>query len=123
MFATYFTNLLVWVAGNVYFFVFAHRLLLTLNLQDNLLEIPIGFSVAMSCVLGNRIILNVRQVNKELVESKRAQTELEGTQPGTKYSSAYPSSENVRGALSDIEMSQLRSMRAASSHGHSHIVV
>ncbi|GLB38914.1 hypothetical protein LshimejAT787_0600760 [Lyophyllum shimeji] len=49
MFATYLTNLLVWITAS-----------------QNLLEIPIGFSVALSCVMGNHIVLNVRQVNREL---------------------------------------------------------
>ncbi|KAK1233532.1 hypothetical protein PQX77_003343 [Marasmius sp. AFHP31] len=31
----------------------------------NLVEVPIGWSIAMSCVLGNRVILNVRRVEQE----------------------------------------------------------
>lgn len=47
--ATYMTCLLVWIAG-----------------PTSLLEVPIGFSVAMSCVLANRLILNVREMNRNL---------------------------------------------------------
>jgi len=32
---------------------------------DTLIEIPIGFSVAMSCVMGNRLLLNTREVVRE----------------------------------------------------------
>ncbi|PPQ68733.1 hypothetical protein CVT24_007560 [Panaeolus cyanescens] len=51
--ATYLTCLLVWIAAPV-----------------TLLEVPIGFSLAMSCVLSNRIVLNVRQVSQEINASK-----------------------------------------------------
>ncbi|KAF5337825.1 hypothetical protein D9758_015718 [Tetrapyrgos nigripes] len=57
MLATYLTCLLVWVIGTT-----------------DMLEIPIGFSIAMSCVLGNRVILNVRLANREIEESKVAAT-------------------------------------------------
>jgi hypothetical protein len=53
MFAAYLTNMLIWVAG-----------------PQSLLELPIGFSVALSCVMGNRLILNIRDVNREIGESK-----------------------------------------------------
>ncbi|KAF9029096.1 hypothetical protein BDZ89DRAFT_732617 [Hymenopellis radicata] len=54
MFATYLTNLLVWLAGRV-----------------SLLEIPIAFSVTLSCVLTNRIVLNVRRANHDLTNPSR----------------------------------------------------
>ncbi|TDL17918.1 hypothetical protein BD410DRAFT_793793 [Rickenella mellea] len=43
MFATYFTSTMIFVTGSV-----------------AVLEIPIGFAVAMSCVMGNRLLLNLR---------------------------------------------------------------
>ncbi|KAJ3537705.1 hypothetical protein NMY22_g5485 [Coprinellus aureogranulatus] len=74
--ATYMTCLLVWIVGPVR---------VSLQLRPNalvdafppekttLLEVPIGFSVAMSCVLANRLILNVREVNRTLEQSKPSQ--------------------------------------------------
>lgn len=49
VFAAYATNFLILVFGN-----------------DNLIEIPLGFSLTMSCVMGNRLILNVRHLHKEI---------------------------------------------------------
>ncbi|KAF7300476.1 hypothetical protein HMN09_00931800 [Mycena chlorophos] len=55
MFASYFTNLLMWSLA-----------------RTSLLEVPIAFSVAFSCVLCNRIVLNVREVKSELDSSAEA---------------------------------------------------
>lgn len=52
VFAAYVTNFMVLVFGN-----------------DNLIEIPLGWSIAMSCVMGNRLILNVRHLHKEITRS------------------------------------------------------
>ncbi|KAL0958455.1 hypothetical protein HGRIS_000597 [Hohenbuehelia grisea] len=60
MFATYLTNLLVWIGAS-----------------PNLLEVPIGFSVAMSCVLGNRVILNVRRTAERA--KRREEEKADGT--------------------------------------------
>jgi hypothetical protein len=38
-------------------------------LQIGLIEIPAAFTVAMSCVMGNRLILNVRRMKREMEES------------------------------------------------------
>jgi len=93
MFATYFTNLLVWASAST-----------------NLLEIPIAFSVALSCCLGNRMILNVREVNREIEVSK----EKEHSGESMKHQSRQTRSSFFSPAeqLTDIEMAQLRSMRA-----------
>lgn len=53
MFATYLTNLLVWIVAPV-----------------NLTEIPVGFSVALSSIMGSRIIINMRAMNKGLSENR-----------------------------------------------------
>jgi len=50
--AAYSANLLVFIFGS-----------------DDFLEVPLGFSIAMSCVMGNRLILNVRHLHKERVGS------------------------------------------------------
>jgi len=50
--AAYSANLLVFIFGS-----------------DDFLEVPLGFSIAMSCVMGNRLILNVRHLHKEMVGS------------------------------------------------------
>ncbi|KAF4564007.1 hypothetical protein EYR36_003256 [Pleurotus pulmonarius] len=62
MFATYLTNMLVWIGA-----------------PQSLLEVPIGFSVAMSCVLGNRIILNVRRTTRDAELAKAARDEALGS--------------------------------------------
>ncbi|KAJ7245638.1 hypothetical protein B0H12DRAFT_1127415 [Mycena haematopus] len=91
MFATYFTNMLVWLSAS-----------------SNLLEIPIAFSVAMSCCLGNRMILNVREVNREMDSDKPQHTgETIKHQARQTRSSFFGPAEQ----LTDIEMAQLRSMR------------
>lgn len=36
--------------------------------QAGLLEAPVGFTIAMSCVIGNRLILNVRNLKREMEE-------------------------------------------------------
>jgi len=52
IFVTYLTNLLIWSTGKI-----------------GLIEIPAGFTVAMSCVMGNRLILNVRSLKREMEQS------------------------------------------------------
>jgi hypothetical protein len=95
MFATYFTNMLVWVTA-----------------PSNLLEIPIAFSVALSCCLGNRMILNVREVNREIVESKESGETIKHQSRQTRSSFFGPAEQ-----LTDVEMAQLRSMRVDQSYG------
>ncbi|KAJ7031688.1 hypothetical protein C8F04DRAFT_1109448 [Mycena alexandri] len=94
MFATYFTNMLVWVSAS-----------------PNLLEIPIAFSVALSCCLGNRMILNVREVHREMEDSRRTEDSIKHQARQTRSSFFGPSE-----PLSTIEMGQLRSMRAEQSY-------
>jgi len=92
MFATYLTNLLVWIIAS-----------------ESVLEIPIGFSVAMSCVMGNRIILNVRKMNKILSHSDRSLPHRTLTSMNAQRSTVVWQGDR---ALSDIEMDRLRSLRA-----------
>ncbi|KAK0444566.1 uncharacterized protein EV420DRAFT_1003068 [Desarmillaria tabescens] len=93
MFATYLTNLLVWTAA-----------------PADLLEIPIGFSVTFSCVMSNRIILNVRRANQEVTESKATGSPEQRSKKDMDLlgDQAYVSHATV----TDIEMMQLRSMRS-----------
>ncbi|KAJ7624812.1 hypothetical protein FB45DRAFT_924267 [Roridomyces roridus] len=99
MFATYFTNMLIWVSAPM-----------------NLIEIPVAFSVALSCCLGNRMIFNVREVNREIKQSKApsADTIRHSRQQGRGgvRSSFYTPAE-----LTDIEMAELREMRVDESYG------
>ncbi|KAF8901976.1 hypothetical protein CPB85DRAFT_1438896 [Mucidula mucida] len=84
MFATYLTNLLVWLNGRV-----------------SLLEIPIAFSVTLSCVLTNRIVLNVRRANHDITNpSREAQC---GQEAGTELHTIT--------RITADDMMQLRSMR------------
>jgi hypothetical protein len=68
--------------------------------QSTLLEIPIGFSVAMSCVLTNRIILNVREVNKTMNRVSSTPYQVIIGEDGS------------RTTLNDVEMAQLRALRS-----------
>jgi len=97
MFATYLTNLLVWIFAPVSY-----------------LEIPIGFSVALSCVMGNRLILNVRRMNQTLAEQELPTYELGETSMSTRHGSTRLRSiviQSGRGTLTNTEMDQLRSLR------------
>ncbi|KAJ7734994.1 hypothetical protein B0H16DRAFT_134691 [Mycena metata] len=86
MFATYFTNMLVWASAST-----------------NFLEIPIAFSVAFSCCLGNRMIFNVREIHREMKESRRTEDSINHQARQTRSSSFSPAE-----PLSTIEMGQLR---------------
>jgi len=101
MFATYLTCLLIFL------------------LKVELLEVPIGFSVALSCVLGNRVILNVRKVNEELKESGNSR--LRGDMALDKGTGGTHT-EHESDTLTDFEMAQLRSMKTESIEG-GHIVI
>jgi hypothetical protein len=106
MFATYLTNMLVWISAT-----------------PNLLEVPIAFSVALSCCLGNRMILNVREVNREIEHTKEREKD-EHSGSGVTVESIKHQTRQTRSSvfgpteqLTDIEMAQLRSMRADQSYG------
>ncbi|KAL0564131.1 hypothetical protein V5O48_017922 [Marasmius crinis-equi] len=120
MFATYLTNLLVWSA----------------NLD--LVEVPAGWSIAMSCVLGNRVILNVRRIGREVDEEHLPHHEhthqdlhthsTYNTNPEKSRNNHRSRSWNLKGkarkrdseemveveseTLTEMEMAQLREMRA-----------
>ncbi|KAH7868182.1 uncharacterized protein C8R40DRAFT_853072 [Lentinula edodes] len=99
MFATYLTCLLVWVVN------------------IDLLEVPIGFSIAFSCVLGNRVIFNVRKVNQEMKGSSETTTN-----DGTDKLDSLDDPEPLSDTLTDFEMAQLRSLRADTIEG-AHLVI
>ncbi|KAF8157218.1 hypothetical protein B0H34DRAFT_712762 [Crassisporium funariophilum] len=88
--ATYVTCLLVWIIA-----------------PTSLLEVPIGFSIAMSCVLANRVVLNVREVSREVEASKLSSQKLVKDGYG-RYDTSFCSP----GTLTQYEMEQLRTMRA-----------
>ncbi|KAF8198515.1 hypothetical protein BJ912DRAFT_1020456 [Pholiota molesta] len=87
--ATYLTCLLIWITASV-----------------NFLGVPIGFALAMSCVLANRVVLNVRAVNRDLNASRipTSDTRITDVKDATSFSSP--------GALTSFEMGELRTMRA-----------
>lgn len=88
--ATYTACLLIWLAAPI-----------------TLFEVPIGFSIAMSCVVANRIILNVREINRNLELSKAPTTNHRViTIPESYFCSQERS-------LTPLEMDQLRMMRPA----------
>ena len=72
------------------------------------MEVPIGFTIAMSCVLANRVLLNVKEAGKTVntlsVSGKAPCTPRYDTSLGD-LSFCSP------GTLSQFEMGQLRSMR------------
>jgi hypothetical protein len=89
MFATYLTNLLFWILA-----------------PEQLLEIPIGFSVAFSCVMGNRLILNIRQAGSEAAEP----------QDGTQFNPASSSFFTPSGALTEWEILEMSRMVMRPGH-------
>ncbi|KAF7289752.1 hypothetical protein MIND_01348800 [Mycena indigotica] len=109
MFASYLTNLMVWLLA-----------------RQTLLEVPIAFSVALSCVLCNRIVLNVREVKGELDSTAEAVVRNpnrltfgnDSVGSGSvksvdshMYDAEYAPRPNSATPLTTIEMAQLRSMR------------
>jgi len=87
--ATYLTCLLFWILA-----------------PTTLLEVPVGFSVAMSCVLANRVVLNVREVSRDIDASRL------NTSQRLISRTAYDASWCSPGTLTDFEMEQLRTMKA-----------
>ncbi|KAJ3921278.1 hypothetical protein F5877DRAFT_65035 [Lentinula edodes] len=83
----------------------------------DLLEVPIGFSIAFSCVLGNRVIFNVRKVNQEMKGSSETTTN-----DGTDKLDSLDDPEPLSDTLTDFEMAQLRSLRADTIEG-AHLVI
>lgn len=97
-------------------------------MQIELLEVPIGFTIAFSCVLGNRVILNVRKINEELKEEDE---EREGAGPtgssrwgkSSRTMTATQIPEPESDTLTDYEMAQLRTMRAESFENIGPVVI
>lgn len=108
MFATYFTNLVIFLTGNV-----------------GVLESGIGFAVTMSCVMGSRLCLNIRDVHHELEVSTASQQQQQQQQHLTQPSfvsggrSAYGTASRGTNivvsstyALTEFELVELRNLRA-----------
>ncbi|KAH9950707.1 hypothetical protein B0H21DRAFT_818878 [Amylocystis lapponica] len=104
MFATYLCNAIVFVVGT-----------------ESEVEIPIGFAVALSCVMGNRLCLNVRGMirreNRDSVQS--ASMPPQPPRIHLAYDSARRSasellSDDSTSMLTQIELTELRQMRAGS---------
>ena len=74
-----------------------------------LLEVPIGFTLAMSCVLANRVILNAREAGTTVstlnVSKKRSTARGDNGLGDMSF--------GIPGTLSQFEMGQLRSIRAS----------
>ena len=72
--------------------------------QTSLLEVPVGFTLAMSCVLANRVLLNVKEAGRTVRTLSVSRKPLADDGLGdTSFGSP--------GTLSQFEMKQLRSMR------------
>lgn len=66
----------------------------------------------MSCVLANRVVLNVRQISRDISQSKQPLAISQKTE--VDYDVSYHSSVRNPGGLTQFEMEQLRCMRAKS---------
>lgn len=97
MFTTYLTNLIVWVSA-----------------RQTLLEIPIGFSVALSSVLASRLVLNVREASRDLGFSNAL---VNTRQMGAVHmiSRSAVVIDGPQRSLTALEMTELRSFRAPRS--------
>jgi len=101
MFATYFTNALIFILGS--------------ELE---VEIPIGFAVALSCVMSNRLCLNVRgMVREDATSITTSPPRLPDTSAAVHSQTASAQRSGVitvgsGSRLTEFEMLELRSMRA-----------
>jgi len=89
--ATYLTSLLIWMLAPI-----------------TLLEVPIGFSLAMSCVLANRVLLNVREAGSAVSTLGESRKPVNHKSDKSLVDMSFCSP----GTLSQFEMGHLRSMRA-----------
>ncbi|KAH8103348.1 hypothetical protein BXZ70DRAFT_1005772 [Cristinia sonorae] len=142
LFPVYLTNTIIFIIGTVRLFIYLY--LMSHNgtpdsersAQPSQLESAIGYSAAMSCVMGNRLCLNVRGMLHNAADEVRNRT------PGSKQDvpapvvtqglARSPSSRPTRSGrctptpsvvvltagsdgtvLTEIEMDELRDMRAA----------
>ena len=94
-----------------------------------LLEVPVTFSVAMSCVLANRIILNVRELSAEPALSQHSQAAAQhihwqssgarsyNVHTGSQYHGQHVSNVSFAdgGALKQYEMDMLRGLKSTPS--------
>ncbi|KZT02828.1 uncharacterized protein LAESUDRAFT_729797, partial [Laetiporus sulphureus 93-53] len=97
MFATYLANAIVFIVGNA-----------------TEVEIPVGFSVALSCVLGNRLCLNVRGMirREQSVPSSEYEDEYEDQSWLPEEMQETPVYSIEAGShLSDVELRELRAIR------------
>lgn len=60
----------MWAAAPVRVFLPSCTREMTQLEQPSLLELPIGFAVAVSCVLGNRMMFNIRQASLDTQRTK-----------------------------------------------------
>ncbi|KAF9041546.1 hypothetical protein BJ165DRAFT_1489694, partial [Panaeolus papilionaceus] len=96
--AAYMTCLIIWVTQ-----------------PTSLLEVPIGFTVAMSCVLANRTMFNVRQVSRTI----NSQAHVSQTSMSRRYTDRHPTVDgditiHSQGAinLNTYDLNRLRTLRA-----------
>ncbi|KZT20881.1 hypothetical protein NEOLEDRAFT_1140217 [Neolentinus lepideus HHB14362 ss-1] len=96
VFATYFANLVIFLTGS-----------------PGVLESGIGFAMAMSCVMGSRLCLNIRDVPYEIEDSTVSQVNLTGVSRSRNAVSHGTTNIVVNGscALTEYELVELRSMR------------
>ncbi|TFK47651.1 hypothetical protein OE88DRAFT_1665915 [Heliocybe sulcata] len=103
MFATYFANLVIFLTGT-----------------PGVLESGIGFSVTMSCVMGSRLCLNIRNVHHELEVSTASQaynTQSQIQPPGLWQDKSAVSRGTVHMVtdsypLTEFELVELRNLRS-----------
>lgn len=74
----------------VVFAAYATNLTVVLFGSNNIKEIPLGFSVAMSCVMGNRLILNVRDLHKALTDTTASENDIEMTRDEDMFRRTIP---------------------------------
>ncbi|KZT20876.1 hypothetical protein NEOLEDRAFT_1172285 [Neolentinus lepideus HHB14362 ss-1] len=100
VFATYFANLVIFLTGS-----------------PGVLECGMGFAMAMSCVMGSRLCLNIRDVHYELEDSTVSQVNLTGVSRSRNAVSHGTTNITVNGscALTEYELVELRRMRAKRS--------
>jgi hypothetical protein len=106
--ATYLTSLLIWILAPVGLWYPALALSNIQYGQITLLEVPIGFTIAMSCVLANRVLLNVREAGSAMSTVSESRKPINHRSDKSLVDMSFCSP----GTLSQFEMGHLRSMRA-----------
>ncbi|KAH8117795.1 hypothetical protein DFH11DRAFT_1570744 [Phellopilus nigrolimitatus] len=97
MFATYLTTTMIWIFGSL-----------------SVIEIPVGFTVALSSVIGNRLLLNLRGSQASATSANTNSPSIVGTGYSNHLSTGVITIDDECGQeMSGYEMRALRNLKAS----------